>query len=107
MGAPTVSSVEVAHAAATAAQKVPDVLGLHGGALGEVATYGQDGPVLGVRVRRTPAPRLELRLIVRFGARLDEVAEAVRERVLAAMADAAPAFAHAVVDVRIADVGQP
>lgn len=104
MGAPAVRSVEVAHLVATAAQKVPDVLGLHGGALGEVATYGQGGPVQGVRVWRAPAPRVQLRLIVRFGARLDEVAEAVRERVAAAVAEDFPAFEAARVDVRIVDV---
>ena len=106
MGASAVSPVVVARLAATAAQEVPDVLGLHGGAVGEVATYGPNGPVRGVRVRRAPAPRLQLRLIVRFGARLDEVAEAVRARVAVVMAEHVPAFAEATIDLHIADVRQ-
>lgn len=107
MGASSVSPVVVARLVATAAQEVSDVLGLHGGALGEVATYGPNGPVRGVRVRLNPEPRLQLRLIVRFGARLDEVAEAVRARVAAVMAEHVPAFAEATIDVHIADVRQP
>lgn len=106
MGASSVSPVVVARLAATAAQEVPDVLGLHGGAVGEVATYGPNGPVRGVRVRLNPEPRLQLRLIVRFGARLDEVAEAVRARAAAVMAEHVPAFAEATIYVHIADVRQ-
>ena len=106
MGASAVSPVVVARLAAAAAQEVPDVLGLHGGAVGEVATYGPNGPVRGVRVRRGPAPRLQLRLIVRFGARLDAVAETVRARVAVVMAEQVPAFAEATIDVHIADVRQ-
>lgn len=106
MDASSVSPVVIARLAATAAQEVPDVLGLHGGAVGEVATYGPNGPVRGVRVRLNPEPRLQLRLIVRFGARLDEVAEAVRARAAAVMAEHVPAFAEATMDVHIADVRQ-
>lgn len=106
MGASPVSPVVIARLAAAAAQEVPDVLGLHGGAVGEVATYGANGPVRGVRVRLNPQPRLQLRLIVRFGARLNEVAEAVRARTDAVMAEHVPAFAEATIDVHIADVRQ-
>lgn len=106
MDASSVSPVVIARLAATAAQEVPDVLGLHGGAVGEVATYGPNGPVRGVRVRLNPEPRLQLRLIVRFGARLGEVAEAVRVRTAAVMAEHVPAFAEATMDVHIADVRQ-
>lgn len=106
MGASSVSPVVVARLAATAAEEVPDVLGLHGGAVGEVATYGPNGPVRGVRVRLNPEARLQLHLIVRFGARLDEVAEAVRARAVAVMAEHVPAFAEATIDVHIADVRQ-
>lgn len=106
MGASSVLPVVVARLAATAAQEVSDVLGLHGGAVGEVATYGPNGPVRGVRVRLNPEPRLQLRLIVRFGARLDEVAQAVRARADDVMAEHVPAFAEATIDVHIVDVRQ-
>lgn len=106
MGASSVSPVVIARLAATAAKEVPEVLGLPGGAVGEVATYGPNGPVRGVRVRLRPAPRLQLRLIVCFGARLDQVAEAVRDRTSAVMAEHVPAFAEATIDVHIADVRQ-
>lgn len=104
---PAVSSSAVARLAAAAAQQVPGVLGLHGGALGEVATYGQGAPVRGVRVERTPAPRVRLHTVVRFGARVDEVADEVRRRVRSNLADQVPAFADAVVDVHVADVREP
>jgi uncharacterized alkaline shock family protein YloU len=96
--------VEIARRVAAAAQEVPDVLGLHGGVLGEIATYGQGGPVRGVCVRRPPEAAVELHLVVRFGARLDEVADAVRERVSAALVQHSPAFVGARVDVHVADV---
>ena len=107
MDAPSVASVVVARLAATAAEEAPEVLGLHGGVLGEIATYGPNGPVRGVRVRRSPAPSLQLRLIVSLGARLDEVADAVRTRVAAVMAEQVPTFADATIDVHIADVREP
>ncbi len=106
MAEPVVSSVVVARLVAAVAQEVPDVLGLHGGSLGEVATYGPDGPVRGVRVERTP-PRVRLHTVVRFGARLDEVADEVRRRVRTALAAQVPALADATVDVHVVDVRQP
>ncbi|HVM12825.1 MAG TPA: Asp23/Gls24 family envelope stress response protein [Egibacteraceae bacterium] len=101
---PVVSSAVVARLAAAAAHEVPGVLGLHGGALGEVATYGDVAPVRGVRVERTPAPRVRLRTVMRFGDRLDEVADEVRRRVRTTLAEQVPPFADAVVDVHVADV---
>lgn len=101
---PTVSSAAVARLAAAAAQEAADVVALHGGALGEVATYGRGSPVRGVRVDRAPTPRVRLYTVMRFGARLDEVADEVRRRVQATLAAQVPSFADAVVDVHVADV---
>ncbi len=104
MPQPPFSPVAVAKAAAIAAGEVPDVVDLHAGAVGEIATYGTGGPVRGVRVRRPPDPRVRIHVVARFGARLDEGAEAVRERVAGALAQHAPSFADTPVDVHIADV---
>lgn len=104
MGEAVVSSVAVARIAAAAAREVPQVLALDGGARGEIATYGPHGPVRGVRVHRSATPRVRLRTVMRFGARLDEVAEEVRRRVCAELATQVPAFADAIVDVHVADV---
>lgn len=104
MGQPAVSSAVVARLAAAAARDVPEVLDLYGGTLGEIATYGAQGPVRGVRVERAPTPRVRLYTVMRFGARLDDVADAVRGRVRADLAAQLPAFADVVVDVHVADV---
>lgn len=104
MGEPVVSSAVVARLAAAAAREVPDVLDLYGGTLGEIATYGPQGPVRGVRVERAPTPRVRLYAVMQFGARLDDVADAVRRQVRADLASQLPAFADAVVDVHVADV---
>lgn len=105
MADPVVSSAVVARLAAAAAQEVRDVVGLHGGALGEVATYGQEGPVRGVRVQRAPL-RVRLNTVMRFGAPLDEVADDVRRRVRAILHEQAPGWGDAAVDVHVADVRQ-
>lgn len=102
---PTTGVTAVARLAAAAAREVPDVLDLHGGTLGEVATYGQGTKVRGVRVEREP-PRVRVHTIMRFGARMDDVAEEVRRRVRATLSAEAPLFADAAVDVHIADVGE-
>lgn len=107
MGEAEVSSVAVARIAAAAARGVPQVLGLDGGARGEIATYGPQGPVRGVRVERSSTPRVRVRTVMGFGARLDEVAEEVRLRVRAELAAQVPAFADAIVDVHVADVREP
>lgn len=103
MAEAVVSSAVVARLAAAAAQEVPDVLGLHGGKLGEVATYGEEGPIRGVRVQLSP-PRVRLRTVMRFGARLDEAADEVRHRVRTMLAAQVPALADVTVDVHVADV---
>ena len=100
------SPVAVARVAATAAREVADVVDLHGGALGEVATYGEGGVVRGVRIKRPPHPRVRLHLAVRFGACLDAVAEEVRRRVAAALTEHVPAFAGTTIDVHVVDVRQ-
>lgn len=107
MGDVVVSAVAVARIAAAAAREVPEVLALDGGARGEVATYGPHGPVRGVRVERSSTPRVRIRTVMGFGARLGEVAEEVRRRVRAELAAQVPAFADAFVDVHVADVREP
>lgn len=101
---PDISLTVVARLAAAAAREVPDVLELHGGTLGEVATYGHGGPVRGVRVERSPKPRVRMHTVMRFGARMDDVAEELRTQVRAKLAADAPMFADAVIDVHIASV---
>lgn len=96
--------MQVARLAAAAALEAPDVLDLHGGTVGEIATYGQGARVRGVRVHERPAPRVRLHLIVRFGARVDDLAEDVRARVRQALAGVAAGFAGATIDVHVADV---
>lgn len=98
------SVIAVARAAAVAALEVPDVLDLHGGEVGEIATYGGGARVKGVRVHDRPNHRIRLHLIVRFGARLDDLAEAVRARVGDALNTSAPDFAGATIDIHVADV---
>ncbi len=98
------STPTVARIAAAAASQVRGVVALHGGALGEIATYGSGGPVPGIRVRRPPDAGLRVHLVARFGVRLDELADEVRARVRDALADEAPQFADAPVDVHVADV---
>ena len=101
----SLSPLAVARISAAAARDAPGVVALHGGTLGEIATYGQGGPVRGIRVRRPPGARVKVHVVARFGARLDEVADEVRARVGQALAEHAPEFADARVDVHIADVG--
>jgi uncharacterized alkaline shock family protein YloU len=104
MREPEVSSVAVARLVAAIARELPEVIDLDGGLLGEVATYGETGPVRGVRIQRTP-PRIRLHAVMRFGARLDEVADDVRRRVSETLLHAqVPAFADATVDVHVVDV---
>lgn len=98
-------AVAVARLVAASALEVPDVVGFHGGAVGEIATYGGGTRVRGVRIYGPPNPRIRLRLIVRFGARLDDLAEDVRQRIRAALDTVAPEFARGPIDVHVADVG--
>lgn len=98
------TSIGVARVAATAAQAVPGVLGLHAGTVGEVATYGEGGRVPGVRVRRTSPASVTLHLVVQFGRRVDDLADEVRERVVDALTSAHPTAGPPVVNVHIADV---
>ncbi len=98
------SLVGVARLAAAAAVEAPDILGLHSGAVGEIATYGGGKNVKGVRVHDRPEPRIRLHLIVRFGAPLDALAHQVRARVREALNTVAPPFAAGRIDVHVADV---
>jgi uncharacterized alkaline shock family protein YloU len=99
-----VSSVAVASAAAAAALEAPDVAALHGGAVGEIATYGGGVRVKGIRVHERPLRRIGLHVIARFGARLDDLAEDVRRRVRDALRTAAPEYAAAAIDIHVVDV---
>jgi uncharacterized alkaline shock family protein YloU len=103
MREPEVSSVAVARLVAAIARELPEIVDLDGGLLGEVATYGETGPVRGVRIQRTP-PRIRLHTVMRFGARLDEVADEIRRRVSETLRAQVPAFADATVDVHVVDV---
>lgn len=104
MAAAGLSDVALARMTAEAALGVPDVLGLHGGAVGEIATYGEGARVRGIRVHRRPDPRIRLHLIVRYGCRIGEVAEEVRASLRKALETDAPEFSRGVIDVYVADV---
>lgn len=104
MEANRLSALEVARLAAAAALGAPGVVGLHGGAVGELATYGDGERVRGVRVHDRPTPRLRLHLVVRIGARLDALGDDVRARIREALSTVAPEFAQGPIDLRVVDV---
>jgi uncharacterized alkaline shock family protein YloU len=99
----TVSAAGVAGIAAEAALGTVGVLALHGGAIGEVATYGDGGRVEGVRLRPSDGV-LTLHVVVEYGRPVDEVSAELRRRVRAALAQQAPSAVIARIDVHVADV---
>lgn len=87
------SSAEQADRVVAAALAVPGVVGLHGGALGEVAVHLPGRRVSGVRLRDG---RTEVHVVVAVGAPVPATAEAVQRAVSAVRPGA--------VDVTVADV---
>ncbi len=65
-------------AVSTAALSCPQVAGLSGGVVGEVATYLPGRSVAGVRLTED---EVEIHIVARWGANLPEVADAVRRAV--------------------------
>jgi uncharacterized alkaline shock family protein YloU len=96
-------SLAVARAAVAAARDVAGVLDVHGGRIGEFATYGGGERVVGVRVRTGTEPSVALKLVVEFGRQLPELTDEVRHRVDEAVA---PLLGrdHVPVDLDIVDV---
>jgi uncharacterized alkaline shock family protein YloU len=88
-------SAEQADRVVAAALAVPGVVGLHGGALGEVAVYLPGRRVSGVRLRDG---RTEVHVVVAVGAPVPATAAAVQRAVAAVRPGA--------VDVTVADVGE-
>lgn len=76
-----VTSLAVARMVSAAALQVDAVTDLDGGAVGEFATYGSGTRCEGVRVRGRDPLEVEVRLAVRYGVRIPDVAEAVRRAV--------------------------
>ncbi|CAN5332844.1 MAG: Asp23/Gls24 family envelope stress response protein [Euzebyales bacterium] len=97
-----VSRVVIARAAAEAARAVPGVIALDAGSVGEFATYAQGTRVPGVRVAGEPPATVRVRVAVAFGEVLPDLAERVRDAVLAALEDVGAGAA--VVDVHVTDV---
>lgn len=98
-----VPPIALARVAERAARAVPGVLDLHGGAVGEFATYGGGERIRGVRVTRGPATSVALRLVAAFGYPLPELADEVRDRVRSALGDTT-GDAPATVDLQVVDV---
>lgn len=80
----------------TAALAVPGVLGLHGGALGEVAVYLPGRRVSGIRLRED---RTEVHVVLALGAPVRGTAQAVQTAVAAVRPGP--------VDVTVEDVAAP
>lgn len=91
-------TAELADRIAVAVDAVPGVAGRDGGTAGEVATYLPGRRVTGVRIGRYD--RIEVHIVVAYGAEVFAVAEAVRT-VVAGLIGAEP------VDVVVADIAAP
>ncbi len=100
----TVAPIAVARVVQAAAVEAPGVVALHGGAVGELATYGDGARVPGVAVRTGARPSIAVHVVATFGAALDALADDVRRRVTESLAAGAPAAAAWPVDVHVADV---
>ncbi|CAM2834162.1 Asp23/Gls24 family envelope stress response protein [Prescottella defluvii] len=78
MTEPVAQTLSPAELAAQAALAVPQVVGLHGGEFGEVATYLPGRRVTGVRIDDT---RCSVHVTVRYPADLFATAERIRDAV--------------------------
>jgi uncharacterized alkaline shock family protein YloU len=103
MATSTPSAAAVARVAAAAAAATPGVLGLDGGVVGEVATYGDGGRVEGVRVRLSES-LVTLQLVVEYRQSLSIVVAELRRRIREAIARELPGLTIARIDVHVADV---
>jgi hypothetical protein len=98
------TAIQIADAAAAAAQSVPDVIGLDGGPMGAVATYGDGRRVRGATVTRSDGrTHVALRVRARFGVTLPELAAEVRRRTFAVLSEDRVGGPLA-VDIEIVDV---
>lgn len=87
------SPEQLADRVAAAVSRVPGVVGLHGGAFGEAATYLPGRRVAGVRLTDAVA---EVHITVVYGTPVDETAEKVRAAVTPLVTTP--------VDVRVEDI---
>lgn len=94
--------IEAARAAVDATRAVPAVHDVDGGAMGTFATMGAGERVSGVRIDEH-VRRVEVRVIVRYGAHLPSLAEEVCDAVTQAFEEHA-ATGSWTIDVRITDV---
>ncbi|HEU4327995.1 MAG TPA: Asp23/Gls24 family envelope stress response protein [Roseiflexaceae bacterium] len=102
----SLSDFALARALGQAAMGVPDVAGIYGGQLGEIATYGPGGRVSGVRVRREAGQVLvEIHLTITYDPKLNVLvlAETVRSRLAAELRRLTVAHVGA-IDVVVADL---
>ncbi|MFM6850033.1 MAG: hypothetical protein ACKOVB_13130 [Terrabacter sp.] len=90
------SPTETADAVKAAVLAVPGVVGLHGGAFGEVATYFPGRTVQGVRVRPESTA---VHLVLAWNAPAQATAALVREAVTS--------ITRTPVDIVVADVAEP
>jgi uncharacterized alkaline shock family protein YloU len=94
--------IHVATAVADSVCRLPGVIALHGGTVGEFATYGDGTRVAGVRATDRPIRSIEIRVVARFGVELHELARQVRAA--AASRTRTTAWEEARIDVRIVDL---
>ncbi len=99
------SPITLADHVVAVAREVEGVVGLDGGPLGAIATYGGGRRVRGVSVlRANGTARITVRVIASFGVPLPELASTLRGRVTAALKGAGIAEPVA-VDVEFTDIG--
>lgn len=96
--------VEVASAVARVVAALADVVTLDGGAVGEVATYGDGRRVAGVRLRGGRRSRIAVHVVLRYGRPLPEIASNVRALAYTAALDTDPGLTDTPIDVYITDL---
>ena len=89
-------SIDTAYAVAAAVRAVPGVVGLHGGAFGQAATYYPGRTVSGVQLRPEVTT---VHLVLAWGVPVPATAALVR--------DAVSRVTHGPVDVVVEDVADP
>lgn len=96
--------IDIALTVARAVTALSDVVALDGGAVEEVATYGDGRRVAGVRLRAGRRARIAVHVVLRYGRPLPEIISSVRALARAAAADVDPGLADAAIDIYITDL---
>lgn len=96
----------LARLVAQSAVSTPGVVALHGGEVGEVATYWQGQRVPGVRVYLDAPPRVAVWVVAALGRPLQELADDVRQRIHEVLARATQ-LDNVRVDVHVVGLNTP